>query len=239
MPILVGIDGTGEAITPSAERDEAYDSAFSESFVKRICDGNANSRYYRGPVALGGGLVDAVNQGVAFIQQQRQQSPQETVLLTGYSRGAAGVVVIAERLKALDIPVRALMMFDCVDRHAVLDAEVIPNNVEYVHHVIRNPDGRSRASFGNDGMRFRPPTVYPAAYMYMCTHGGMGGTPWTLPEGASPDDFIDEGTLEALASPVRREPVWTYRTNITYAQDQAVSQIVWRDVQSFLTTHGF
>lgn len=239
MPILVGIDGTGEAINPGPGRDTAYDKAFANSFVKRICEGKPNAEYYRGPVALGGGLPEAIDGGVRFIQTKRQQFPSEPILLTGYSRGAAGVVVIAKRLKDLEIPVKALMMFDCVDRHLAFDAEVVPNNVEFVNHVIRNPSGRSRATFGNDGMRYNPPTNYPVATMYMCTHGGMGGTPWAVPDDQTDSDFIDEGTLEALASPVRREPVWTYRTNITYAQDASVSQLIWSNVQPFLATHRF
>jgi hypothetical protein len=239
MAILVGIDGTGSEVSPGEERNAAYDAAFANSFVRQICEGKANSLYLRGPVALGGGLLDAISAGVSFIQTKRQQLPDEPILLTGYSRGAAGAVVIAKRLQRLDIPVRALMMFDCVDRHAGLDAEVVPNNVEHVNHVIRNPSGRSRATFGNDGMRFRPPTNYPYAMMYMCTHGGMGGTPWEVPEGQSDSDFIDEGSLEAWTSPVRREPVWTYATFITYAQDASVSQSIWSDVQPFLATNHF
>jgi len=240
VPILVGIDGTGEEIAPGKERDAAYDKAFVNSFVHRICSNTKpNAKYFRGPVALGGGLPEAIDGGVAFIKQKRQQLPKEPILLTGYSRGAAGVVVVAKRLKDLDIKVRALMLFDCVDRHAAFDAETIPDNVEYVNHVIRNPAARSRMTFGNDGMKYTKPTVYPPVKMYMCTHGGMGGMPWKPPQGKKASDFIDEGTMEALFSPTRREPVWTYKTNVTYAQDAAVSQQIWKDVQPFLTTHKY
>lgn len=239
MSILVGIDGTGEAIVPGADRDTAYDRAFANSFVRRICNANPTSRYFRGPVALGGGLVDAITAGALFVQQRRRITPNEPVVLTGYSRGAAGAVCVAKELKKSNIPVRALMLFDCVDRHGFTDAETIPNNVGFVCHVIRNPAARSRMTFGNDGMRYVPPTVYPQATMFMCTHGGMGGTPWTVPAGKTPNDFIDEGTLEALMSPTRMEPVWTYRTNVTYAQDERVSREIWQFVQPFLRTHGF
>jgi hypothetical protein len=254
--ILVGIDGTGSAVLPGAGRNAEYDVAFANSFVKRMCDANPFARYFRGPLALGGELPEAIDGGVNYILGMRRQLPDAPILLTGYSRGAAGVVVVAKRLKKLNISVRALMMFDCVDRHIAFDADVIPNNVENVCHVIRDPAGRSRLSFGNDGMRYNPPTNYIVPVrMFMCTHGGMGGTPWTIPTGKSPTDFIDEGALEASVS--ARTPlspadiipgvrgvrelrtISNYHTNITYEQDIRVSRNVWDHVQPFLLTHAF
>jgi len=239
MPILVGIDGTGGGTLPTAARDRAYDRDFADSFVTRICRGKQTARYFRGPVTFGGGLPEAINGGLAFINERRRSLPEEPILLTGYSRGAAGVVVIAEQLKAANVKVRALMLFDCVDRHLAYDASTIPNNVEYVKHVIRDPAARSRHSFGNDGMRYNAPTQYEPIQKYMCTHGGMGGTPWPIPEGQRASDYVDEGWDEALISPTRHGPVWTYRTNVTFAQDRAVSAQVWRDVQPFLNRHNF
>ncbi len=239
MPILVGIDGTGGGFAPSASRDRAYDRDFAQSFVNRICTGKQNARYFRGPVTLGGGLPEAINGGVTFIVERHRQLPSEPILLTGYSRGAAGVVVVADRLRERGIPVRALMMFDCVDRHLAFDADMVPTNVEHVKHVIRDPAGQSRSSFSNDGLRYRPPTAYEPLRRYLCTHGGMGGTPWPVPHGTSPNAYINEGWDEALLSPTRREPVWTYRTNVTYAQDRSVSAVIWNDVQPFLSRYQF
>ncbi len=69
MPFLVGIDGTGSAVTPGAARDRDYDIAFANSFVSRLCKPvTQNKRYFRGPVALGGGLVDAITGGFNFLQ---------------------------------------------------------------------------------------------------------------------------------------------------------------------------
>ena len=254
MAVVVGIDGTGSAFVPGAGRDAEYDTSFANSFVRRICNSaGTRGRYFRGPVALGGGLSEAINGGFQFIMQRRgyraPSSPSafladglglprvgsmssaaatrgEDIVLTGYSRGAAGVVSLAKRLKDVNVPVRALMLFDCVDRHVAIDADVIPNNVGHVMHVIRNSSSGSRESFDNDGMRFSPPTVFPAAYSFMCTHGGMGGCPWTVPAGIAPSSFIDEGGVDGL-------------TNITYLQDAQVSQQVWSHVQPFLREHGF
>lgn len=240
MPIIVGIDGTGGgAIYNSAARNAEYDKAFVNSFVRKIALGKPNGKYLRGPIGPGGGMPEAIYEGLGYIQTKRQQLPNEPILLTGYSRGALGAVVIAKELQKQNIKVTALMMFDCVDRHAAFDAEVIPANVENVCHVIRHPAARSRMTFGNDGMRYIPPTNYRPIKRYMCTHGGMGGCPWDVPEGGRESDLVDEGSGEAWFSPVRNGPVWEYTTNVTYAQDKSVSKDVWNDVYGFLTQYGF
>jgi hypothetical protein len=240
MPIIVGIDGTGAGSTyDSPARNAEYDRDFANSFVRTICFGKPNGKYIRGPIGPGGGLPEAIQEGLSFIVAKRLQLPGEPILLTGYSRGALGVINIAKELKDRSINVRALMMFDCVDRHVAFDGDVIPNNVENVCHVTRNPAARSRMTFGNDGMSSIPPTNYLPIRQFICTHGGMGGTPWQVPPGGSPTDWVDEGSAEAWLSPDRHEPVWTYHTNVTYAQDAAVSRQVWEHVQGFLSQHGF
>lgn len=239
MAILVGVDGTDSELYPTKKRDIKYDKDFANSFVKRICNAHPNSKYFRGPVAGGGGMPEAIWGGFTFIEKEYSRKPNESVLLTGYSRGAAATVGIAKKLKEKNIKVRALLMFDCVDRWIFGDAADIPNNVEYVCHVIRNPATLSRSTFGNDGMRFSPPTNYPKAVMFMCTHGAMGGVPWAVPAGKSINDFVDEGALEAAFSPSRTTALWNHRTNVTYAQDAAISRNVWQYVQPFLKKYGF
>lgn len=239
MPIVAGIDGTGPGDDAEYARDFYTDASRGKlgSFVYRLCQ-RPGRFYRRGPNAVGYGLSAAVDAGVNFVVSQRRSKPNEPVLLTGYSRGAAGAVVMASRLKDRNIPVRALMLFDCVDRQINMDASVIPNNVGFVQHVIRDPAARSRMSFGNDGMSYRPPTVFPAAYKFMCTHGGMGGTPWDVPSGGNANDYVDEGYAEGAVN-------WGlvggmfYSTRVTYAQDARVSAQVWQFVQPFLREHGF
>jgi hypothetical protein len=227
MAIVVGIDGTGSAFLPGAGRDREYDAAFANSFVSRICrGGGSNKAYFRGPVALGGGLPEAIEGGLQFIRARRAARVMDPIVLTGYSRGAAGVVSMAARLQRERIDVRALLLFDCVDRHLAIDADEIPNNVANVYHVIRDPQSGSRESFDNDGMHYRPPTVFPTAYSFMCTHGGMGGCPWTPAPGQRMSDLIDEGGVDGM-------------TRITFAQDASVSQQVWSHCQPFMRTHGF
>lgn len=236
MPVLVGIDGTGSDFSPGKGRDSRYDQAFANSFVRRICNrGGAMALYRRGPVGGGGGLVDAVNAGFNHVIRMLDGKPNEPVLLTGYSRGAAGVVAVAAALQRRQIPVQAMMLFDCVDRHVAIDAEVIPNNVAQVLHVRRDPDSSSRESFGNDGTRWNPPTVYNERF-YMCTHGGMGGTPWLPERGQSQTDYIDEGLGVPLANG------FSFRdgmTRITFRQDAWVSGKIWTEIQDFLNRHKF
>lgn len=226
--ILVGIDGTGSRAIPGARRNAAYDQAFANSWVRRLCDNHrAATLYERGPVLLGGGLVDAINNGFNFIRDLMSRTCDQKVLLTGYSRGAAGAVAIAARLNRASIPVEAMMLFDCVDRHIVVDAEIIPPNVKYVKHVIRNPAAKSRESFSNDGMRYYPSkTHYPAAIQFMCTHGGMGGMPWSPGEDQTGDDLIDEGGVDGM-------------TTITFNQDARVAVQVWEHCTSFFEQHRF
>jgi hypothetical protein len=227
VPIIVGIDGTGGGANPGPGRDARYDQEMRGSFVSRIvAEGGAHTRYFRGPATFGGGLVDAISQGFEFIKFKKRAHPNESVLLTGYSRGAAGVVSLASTLQDARIDVRAIMLFDCVDRHVVVDAEIIPSNVGFVHHVIRDPRSESRESFGNDGLSYRRPTVYPAAYKFLCTHGGMGGVPWRPGPGQSMSDFVDEGFPDGI-------------TTISFEKDAQVSTRVWNFCVPFLQTHGF
>ncbi|MEP7075658.1 MAG: hypothetical protein ABI878_07575 [Acidobacteriota bacterium] len=237
MGILVGIDGTGSAFTPGSGRDKEYDVAFAHSFVKRICNaGGPDAMYQRGPVALGGGLLGAIEAGVQHVvrkigdYKRTLQSPPP-VLLTGYSRGGLGAVVVAARLKNLKIGVQALLLFDCVDRHLAFDAEVVPDNVANVYHVIRDPKSSSRESFGNDAMRYYPKsTKYEGPYMFMCTHGGMGGCPWPVEPGQKSTDFINEGFGAGG---------YDGATTITYEQDGLVSASVWANVQPFIRKFSF
>lgn len=234
MPILVGIDGTGSAVIPGKSRDAEYDIAFQKSFVKTICNaGGPHALYERGPVALGGGLMNAITNGFNHVVNKRKMVPGSPVLLTGYSRGAAGVVSLAKRLKDKNIQVQALLLFDCVDRHVGIDASVIPDNVENVLHVVRDPDSSSRESFGNDGLRYFPgKTNYWSATKFMCTHGAMGGCPWVpdYDKGEKYSDFINEGFGAGS---------YDGATKITFAMDAAASQRVWQFCQTFIKTFKF
>jgi hypothetical protein len=223
MAILLGIDGTG------AHADSEYRRDFAHSFVHRICSQSRSrlKRYDRGPDAGGGGLYGTANRGTLFIIQSNAAHPDEPVLLTGYSRGGAGVIQVAKWLGEIGIQVEAMILFDAVDRDRELsDCSRIPTNVAHVVHARRNIGVTySRPSFGNCGLQFTYPPTHYVQRLFSCTHGGVGGTPWT---GGRPSDLISESwELESD------------HTLVSYAQDQAVSPLVWLWVQPYLSRFGF
>ena len=227
--ILAGIDGTGSAFTPGAKRDKAYDKNFADSFVNRIAQQNPNPDfgYWRGPVALGGGLVPAINGAFTFLDKKvKSNRGGVEILLTGYSRGAAGVVSLAKKLKDAGYEVRAMILFDCVDRHLFIDAATVPDNVKNVLHLMRDPKAGSRESFSNDATHYYPNKTKMEAYTFFCTHGGVGGCPWKVPTGKKLTDKIVESAPDG-------------KTNVTYSQDQSAAKTVWKYIQPFGRKHGF
>jgi len=240
MAILFGIDGTG----PSS--DSEYATGFKYSFVNQMC---GTTNYRRGPSALGGGLEDAMSAGVDYVVKALSCVIDKRVLLTGYSRGALGAVVIAKRLQKRNISVDAMVLFDCVDRYLYADGETIPNNVAEVLHIRRDPAARSRMSFGSDGAKHLAPTKYTEKF-YFGTHGAMGGTYWKPEKGQGDADYVDEGTAEAIANtpspsifgaldPRYAANVKAYKTNVTFRRDRQCSEQIARENNDWLSKHGF
>src|SRR5262245_8247175 len=154
MPIVVGIDGTGSGLMSGQRRDEEYDRVFANSFARKLCEETKpNRKYLRGPLLLGGDLVDAVVKGRRYITEKRQAGVNEPILLTGYSRGGTGAVNIAMQLRDLHVRVTAMLLFDCVDMHLSLNAKEVPDNVGPVLHVRRSPLSGSRPGWGNAATR--------------------------------------------------------------------------------------
>jgi hypothetical protein len=206
--ILVGIDGTGPFF------DSQYEKDFASSFVTRLAyKGNDNYKYFRGPIVPGGGLSEAIDGAFQFIKEKATSTRGMTnVLLTGYSRGATGIVCVAKKLQDAKIDVHAMLLFDCVDMHLFFDAETIPQNVRNVWHLTRHPDSGSRTSWGNDALYYYPSSTNMELKRFMCTHGALGGVPSAPGDGQSRNDFIEEsggGT-----------------TNITYSEDARMSGVI-------------
>lgn len=227
MIIRFGIDGTGPIL------DSRYEKGFSRSFVRRICQGPGE--YCRGPGPLGRGLNTSILDGEQRILQACRSYRQVDVMLTGFSRGGLGVLVLAERLRRAGIAVKALLLLDAVDRHLRFNAGTVPDNVEFVMHARRDPATNSRNSFGNCGTR----AANPAATRYMerlypGTHAAMGGVPFTPGKGRTMNDLVREDALESIYN---HSP--GFRTNVTYARDLQASNTVWTDAQGFLHKYGF
>ncbi|HET8935134.1 MAG TPA: SNF2-related protein [Polyangiales bacterium] len=87
--------------------------------------------------------------------------------------------------------VRAMVLFDAVDRALGIDTAEIPSNVERVVHARRDPYAFSRNSFGNCGVRWHAPTKYELKY-FRGTHGAVGGVPWQTPKGSKSTEAIKE-----------------------------------------------
>jgi hypothetical protein len=244
--IVFGIDGTDPYWFNREARDKAYDQAFANSFVKRICDKSSLSKYMRGPLIHGGNLIGAINTGIVWIQQELQCDPTLEVLLCGYSRGAAGAVVIGQQLERANIPIKAMMLFDCVDRCGDIDSMVISKNVKNVRHARRDPDSSSRETMGNSGYKYYSGyTKYEERY-FMCTHAGMGGTPWPMGDHHPHDLIFESGMAKPklkLAHANSRLPMPEIQdagTTISYKQDHWVSaNKVWPWVEPWLKTQGF
>lgn len=219
--ILLGIDGTG----PLGNKE--YRAEMHTSFVKYIVGHSpANAkRYERGPAFDGFDMATIAAKGYQHVHLNLAVHPKAPVFLTGYSRGGAGVIAVAQRLAKDGVKVSAMMLFDAVDRAIGVDSTDIPNNVERVVHARRDPYAFSRNSFGNCGTRWHAPTRCDMEF-FRGTHGAIGGCPWSVPPGGRADDMIKE---LGEATP----------TLITYAQDAHAAKEVWAWVKPRLTAHGF
>ena len=112
--------------------------------------------------------------GYEYVHLTLATQPKALIYLTGYSRGAAGVIAVAQRLAKDNVKVRAMMLFDAVDRAWGIDTEDIPNNVEHLVHARRDPYAFTRNSFGNCGTKWHTPTKCEMK-LFRGTHGAIGG----------------------------------------------------------------
>lgn len=226
MPIIVGIDGTFANERFWENRDKNYDAAFANSFVRKIAFQKNNAQYSRGPMSLGHGLLAAINNGKSFIEtKRREMGADEPILLTGFSRGGLGVLVIARDLQKQNIPVQAMMLFDAIDMYLYFNVEKVPTNVRNVFHARSHVDAQSRQNWRKKDCGGNPhsPQVNYTEQAFRCTHGAMGGTAQT--DAKKPNDFISEfgsGT-----------------TKVTNRDNPIISRQVWMAAQPFLKTHNF
>ena len=245
MLIFAGVDGTGAA--PIAWDNSTYHGTYHNSHVSKMtrftCWDKAN--YERGPGLLGietGGLAqNAFNHVVRY-----WDSSNCKVFLAGFSRGAASVIETAKMLKGFGIPVECLVLWDPVDRSyvggvggwSVLPGSDTPivDTVSHVIKVLRHPASASRESFGNCGGTLQSPNTKLYPTIMPCTHGGVGGTPWSEKFVPAGQPFIDEGCIpnNPLGIDIGREPEVDGMTRVTPAQDRAGSGASWAFVNAML-----
>jgi hypothetical protein len=269
---VCGIDGTVDNFTRIAanleEHQREYDVKFAKSFVRQLCNGGLPSRYLRGPAATGSGLGWAMGEAISVITSRYNSDAAAYIrskselndptrcgyILTGYSRGAAGIVEVATRLatnplyKKMGIEIYAMILFDCVNEtntsiqgvinrgqlrpysnpESIITGNLqIPSNVANCVHYIRNDETTSRDTTMEKyrgGPVNHAKTRYTPLYL-KATHGGLGGLPYF------------QGTGEGNNIPIL-EPGASFATNVTMAEDIAVSRLVAKTTTTFCATLG-
>lgn len=264
---VCGIDGTVDHFVRIAanleENQRDYDTKFAKSFVRQLCNFGEGSRYFRGPSATGSGLGWAMENAVLAIAQchshdaamrvrtkdARYDPDRRGYILTGYSRGAAGIIEVATRLhyssalKGLGIKIYAMILFDCVNetntsaqgainrgaipfysnpRSIISGSLMIPPNVENCVHFMRGDDTNSRSATMTKyqgGAMDHGKTAYTGMY-FKATHGGLGGLPYFQGTG--------EGNNISIL-----EPGSAFATNVTMAEDVLASRQVAKLATSF------
>ncbi len=190
MAFILGIvDGTGPY------SDTEYATSMANSFCKqtdRQC--GMSSQYWRGPAAAGMDVLGTARSVRDWIVEKRRTRSDADVMLMGYSRGASIVIMTAEYLNELNVPVHSLWLFDAVARHVYTGGEVIPANVAYSRHAVRTDDAEMirryegsigvgqnpmRPSFGHTGMTaVRTPNGDHQHRIFRGSHGALGGVGW-------------------------------------------------------------
>jgi hypothetical protein len=239
MDLFLGIDGSGPG------DDKEYTTAFSDSFVKRLWGrGYFNKAgYERGPGMMGSETRALVNTGRAWVTDaiddlNRHKTPYR-LFLSGYSRGGAAVTEIAFELKGRGIKVHGMFLFDAVDQSALTNADVVPSNVKYCYHAMRNPAAGSREFFGNCATSAAGGVVFDKQ-TFWCTHGAMGGTPWAKGNkagGAKIEEMsnsekigamIGAGAIPIIGGVAQRAVHQNDYTNVTYDQEAAAGPNIWK-----------
>lgn len=188
--MIIGVDGTGSYIgsgdfADSIQRFFGNDSAWEPTdyhvaFVRNIVTYSKEPcrRYIRGPASCGLDCRALTDQVLEAVKEFLPRDNRRGIFLTGYSRGAAICVQAARDIIQLGHEVKALFLFDAVDRSIQIDGDPIPYNVRNVYHAFRDPKAGSRDWFGNCATQTEGPATQLIKKMFFATHSGMGGMPW-------------------------------------------------------------
>ena len=217
MIVFGGVDGTGDANNDQYHRDMA------NSFVKRLYMQwpypNLRS-YHRGPELAGSNTANYGRKVYDDIIHCVDNLGAQAIVLSGYSRGGAAAIFIADLLKKRKLEVECMILFDAVDRSwttgKTLNSAYVPSNVKYVIHATRDYKTLSRESFGNCGP-LKNEIGKVAHKTFFATHGGMGGAPWKKPANQQ-SELVMEGWGDGY-------------TLVLFEQDRVASRQVWSWVQ--------
>ena len=177
--MLYIVDGTG------ADSDEEYDRDMANGFCSRMA-WEFGGVYRRGPTTFD------VSQRTSTIASEvfdkiiaARKDPKEPIYLAGHSRGGAAVIRVAEKLGERQIKVKALFLFDAVNRSLdVTFDDHIPPNVEMTYHARRDPSLASyyeadleaaerawRDCMRQTGWKYAGPLVDPSVLVYNVVFG--------------------------------------------------------------------
>lgn len=239
MDIFLGIDGSG------AFSNATYASDFKKSFVTLLATkGPFMKRHYlRGPSMTGVETMSIVVTGHTWISGQIADCKRNKVpyrlFMAGYSRGGAAVTEIAFRLKSKGETIHTLMLFDAVDQSVITNADVVPSNVTNCFHAMRDPAAGSREFFGNCATKAAAGVNFKWD-KFFCTHGAMGGTPWTTVGKTGKIEEMSDGEKAAMIAGVgltidirklqdtRKQADVHDFTNVTLEKEQANGEAVWK-----------
>jgi hypothetical protein len=218
MIIFAGIDGTGDW------SNSKYRQTFANSHVNKLSRGEglggaqawiSDPFYHRGPRLFGNDTFFQAIKVYNHVVTQLIANPGAGVFLSGYSRGGAAVIAAARWMKLAGYAVDALFLFDAVDRAVPVNGYTISSNVKQVYHARRDPQAKSRESFGNCGcMRENSSKTGYEERFFFATHGGLGGMPWDQESVPIGEKFIGEGLPDGL-------------TAVTPSDDKSGSDQVW------------
>jgi hypothetical protein len=232
-PVLIfgGIDGSG------LWNNDKYAKDFEHSHVNVLYKSWSYGprRYERGPDMTDTKPADSTIWTGALIAdhvESHWKPGNSAVFLAGYSRGGAAVIEAAHFLKQRYIPVECLILFDPVDRSALMGwpwrNTPIVDTVRTVIYAKRDPGAQSREIFDNCGLKMwngqHTRHAFPNTFKeFFATHAGLGGVPWTEPK----TGFIKETVPEWLESRIPQDhPLRT--TRVTVEQDRAEATHVQR-----------
>ena len=189
---LAIVDGTGPAT--------GYAKAMEKSFchVLSLQLGSA-ANYQRGPNSMGMETLPEAARAFGWCAKEYARDPSVQIMLAGYSRGGSAVIMAAEQLETIGVPVHSMFLFDPVARHPYPGGEVIPGNVAFSRIARRDQSwsfvmkyegtlsdskklGDSsnpcRPFFGNTGLNWRGLGDHQTPSVFKGSHGALGGVGW-------------------------------------------------------------
>ena len=251
MKIYCCIDGTDNVdVSPDIQACLTLEGATRHraGHVKRMQGlGFHAQKYFAGTQdsvtgASSSGIIDEAVAWIVRAWDGAKKEADKKVFLGGFSRGSAGMLVVAHRLEKQDIPVQEMYLFDAVDRSFWMDnsqTKKVPANVNKAFHALRDPKAGSRKSFGNCGLVGTNNNLEKA--YFMTTHGGVGGWPngqSKVKPGFGAEDFAYVATYGAAVGPHVaasdkrqnniHENAEPWPTNISPAQEARGQAAAWR-----------